>query len=128
MGGFTVESVTSGERFECSDIYGFKKIFWLLCINCVIIYGCVFPFNNIAGDFFQEKWDYSESEANLYLGVPFTISAIASPFLGGIVDKIGQRSWLFLFASICLTLSHAMMGFTKIVPLPWLIVLGSAYS
>jgi len=126
--GYEVEQVTSGEIFECSDILKFKKIFWLLTASCLVVYGCVIPFNNIAGDFFQDKFDYTETEANALLGIPFAISAAASPFLGGLVDIFGKRGWLFLFASVCLGFAHLMMGLTRIFPVPWLVILGSAYS
>jgi len=126
--GYEVETVTSGEMFEFSDILKFKKIFWILTLSCLVVYGCVIPFNNIAGDFFQDKWDYTETEANALLGIPFAISAVASPFLGGLVDIFGKRAWLFLFASTCLGFAHLMMGLTTIFPVPWLVILGSAYS
>ncbi|KAJ3224528.1 hypothetical protein HK099_008327 [Clydaea vesicula] len=32
------------------------KEFWLICLICVVLYGTVVPFNNIASDFLMSKW------------------------------------------------------------------------
>lgn len=39
-----------------SDIIMFPWEFWLVCLICVLLYGTVVPFNNIASDFLMSKW------------------------------------------------------------------------
>lgn len=55
------ESSTEG-KVEPSfwDVFRLPKVFWILCILCFVIYGCVLPFNNIASSFLLER-DYFQS-------------------------------------------------------------------
>jgi len=48
---------------RCRDIKTFKLAFWLLTVNCLFVYMAVFPFNNIANNFFQENYHFSKSTA-----------------------------------------------------------------
>ena len=38
------------------DLFLLPKTFWLICLICVLLYGTVVPFNNIASDFLMSKW------------------------------------------------------------------------
>ncbi len=40
-----------------SDVFKFKQIFWVMALICVVVYGCVLPFNNIASALLLER-DY----------------------------------------------------------------------
>jgi MFS family permease len=42
---------------EFNDVFKFQHIFWVLTIICVIVYGCVIPFNNIESALLLER-DY----------------------------------------------------------------------
>jgi hypothetical protein len=42
--------------------------------------------------------------------IPYTISALASPFLGYAVDRYGGRGWLALIAPILLMGVHLLFG------------------
>jgi len=112
---------TESEEVHLSDIKNFNSAFWLICIGCVVVYGCVLPFNNIASGFLSHKFypglidvpkqlnSYQKdavSYANTWMMVPFIISAVLSPFLGGVVDRIGQRSNLMLASAATLTAVH----------------------
>jgi MFS family permease len=50
--------------------------------------------------------------------VPFIISACLSPFLGGVVDRVGQRANLMLISSIVLTAVHLFFAFGPSVTCP----------
>jgi MFS family permease len=39
------------------DVFTLKHIFWVLVVSCVVVYGCVLPFNNISSSLLQER-DY----------------------------------------------------------------------
>lgn len=39
-----------------ASIRKFPPSFWLICLICVLLYGTVVPFNNIASDFLMSKW------------------------------------------------------------------------
>jgi len=46
------------------------------------------------------------------------ISAVLSPFLGGVVDRIGKRSILMFFSAVTLTLVHSFFAFGPSVKCP----------
>lgn len=39
------------------DAFSLKHIFWILVVSCVVVYGCVLPFNNISSSLLLER-DY----------------------------------------------------------------------
>jgi len=38
------KEVTEEEKFRLSDIKDFKLVYWIITINCVMMYGGIFPF------------------------------------------------------------------------------------
>jgi len=40
------------ERVKLSDVKYFDRLYWLITINCCVVYICVLTFNNIASGFF----------------------------------------------------------------------------
>ena len=61
-GQSTAVSTNSGSsidepRFKCSDIARFGILFWLLCLCCLVVYGCIVPFNNVVSGILLER-DY----------------------------------------------------------------------
>lgn len=58
----------------------------------------------------------------------YSISAIASPILGYIVDRTGKNvSWVFI--SICVTIfAHGLLAFTYLNPYVCMVLMGLAYS
>ena len=43
------------EAVQLSDVRYFNKMLWLLTTSCVVVYGCVLPFNNTASSFLLER-------------------------------------------------------------------------
>ncbi|KAL7503420.1 hypothetical protein ACHAWX_000583 [Stephanocyclus meneghinianus] len=43
------------ESVHISEIRKFGQLFWLLSISCVVVYGCVLPFNNVASGILLER-------------------------------------------------------------------------
>lgn len=43
------------EAVHISDIKKFQPLFWLLSLSCVVVYGCVLPFNNVASGILLER-------------------------------------------------------------------------
>lgn len=41
---------------RCTDIKYFDSRFWFLAANCLFVYICVFPFNNVASIMLQERF------------------------------------------------------------------------
>ncbi|KAF1328423.1 Major facilitator superfamily, partial [Globisporangium splendens] len=213
-----VKSTAVTQSISFGDIRHFRPAFWLLALSCVVVYGCVIPFNNVASsllmerDFFKEppsacvrcgegaysddficptiapecppvppySWPLPKLSANctikdpvdqwnctttpplideskincdddawkhgpltkIYcakkaeaaekaatpMSIPYIISAVISPFLGFMVDRIGLRAVLALVAPISLTLVHAMLGLTNVSLYIPLVLQGISYS
>lgn len=60
------------------------------------------------------------------MSIPFIISAILFPVAGCVVDKLGNRITLLLFAGFMLFMTH--IGFLIVNPLVPLITLGLSYT
>ncbi|OQR97464.1 Major Facilitator Superfamily (MFS) [Achlya hypogyna] len=50
-----VPAVKDAQGFSLRDIQQFKPLFWLLAIACMVVYGCVIPFNNVASSLLMER-------------------------------------------------------------------------
>ncbi|KAL3671796.1 hypothetical protein V7S43_003705 [Phytophthora oleae] len=212
------EGVVAAESIHFSDVKHFRPAFWLLALSCLVVYGCVIPFNSVASsllmerDFFKEppepcrrcgegfysfeidcreivpgcpsappygwplpllsanctikepldQWNCSTSpplilgdkincddeawqfgpltsiycatktdaaqKAATPMSIPYIISAVISPFLGFVVDRIGLRAFLALVAPLALTAVHVMLGLTLVSLYVPLVLQGLAYS
>ena len=116
------------EPLNCAQVVKFPAIYWLLAASCVIVYAAVLPFNNVAGGVMQEGYHRSLLEADHLLAVPFTVSAVSSPFLGGLVDKFGRRAVLLTMSAALLTAAHVFLASHYFPPLVSLLMLGVSYS
>lgn len=54
------------ETVQVSDIRKFSRLFWLLSLSCVVVYGCVLPFNNVASGILLER-DFFSASPNCHL-------------------------------------------------------------
>eukprot|EP00742_Colponemidia_sp_Colp-10_P008520 GILJ01009232.1.p1 GENE.GILJ01009232.1~~GILJ01009232.1.p1 ORF type:complete len:436 (-),score=60.05 GILJ01009232.1:46-1353(-) len=123
---------STSEEVNLSVIRHFSKLFWLLTVVTVILYCSILPFNNIASSFLIEKWYHTmpkldaESKAGAVMGIPFIISAVASPFLGVFIDRYGGRAILIWCAAVLVFFVHLMLIFLS--PVLPLVCLGVSYS
>jgi nitrate/nitrite transporter NarK len=116
------------EVVSLSDVRHFQLSFWLIAVSCVVVYGAVLPFNNVAADLLQDKFGYSVATADRYASIPFFISACTSPFLGGIVDRWGKRAILLTVSAACLSFAHILLAFFTINPALALSIIGLSYA
>lgn len=116
------------EVVSLKDVKDFKLIFWLVAVICIAYYVAIFPFIALGKVFFERKYEYEPSNANTVNSLVYSISAIASPVLGYLVDRTGKNvSWVFI--SICATiLAHGLLAFTYVNPYVCMIIMGLAYS
>jgi nitrate/nitrite transporter NarK len=54
----------------------------------------------------QDRFGFSEATAGQLFGIPYTISACASPFLGFMIDRVGKRVLLVILANLILLVAH----------------------
>ena len=95
------------------------------CLSCLV---AVLPFNGVASSVMQQRFGQSLSQANALMSIPFIISAVSSPFLGGLVDRVGQRATLLLVSCFLLGGAHALLGWTLVHPTLALVMIGVGYS
>ncbi|EJK63147.1 hypothetical protein THAOC_16212, partial [Thalassiosira oceanica] len=67
------EKSQSGVRV--SDVRRFGPLFWLLTLSCVVVYGCVLPFNNVASGVLLERDYFTASPGGCALEWPGECSA-----------------------------------------------------
>jgi len=67
------EKSQSGVRV--SDVRRFGPLFWLLTLSCVVVYGCVLPFNNVASGVLLERDYFTASPGGCTLEWPGECSA-----------------------------------------------------
>ena len=193
------EPFDSNPLKSCADVKQFSASFWLLALCCMVVYGCVIPFNNVASDLLQERdyfkyqtndncalvdpsqcqssvnppnsdcqtsdiwrpplpdfidvsdvsctddaWDVSTGpqcahdycndekkgvkQANYLLSIPYFLSAILAPMLGGVIDVKGGRAFVCLASGLLLVVVHALLGYSSVTPYVPLVGQGVAYS
>jgi MFS family permease len=52
------------------DIAKFGSLFWLLSLSCLVVYGCVLPFNNVASGILLERNYFRDPPADCVLAFP----------------------------------------------------------
>ncbi|CAK8998362.1 Major facilitator superfamily domain-containing protein 1 [Durusdinium trenchii] len=127
-----------------SMVAAWPPSFWMLMLSCMLVYGTILPFNNVASAFLIERecggacctdggvdcqahLD-AEKAASLRMGIPFAISAVGVPILGFLVDRYGQRASLALVAAVCLVVVHSLLAATSMGPVFPLVLQGLGYS
>lgn len=120
--------IQSEEQISIKDAVTFKSEFWMLTIICVTFYVTIFPFIALGSKFFQEKWGETEKVANLITSMIYIISAVTSPLIGHIVDKVGRNLAFLLGSSVLVMFSHLTLGLTYINMWIPMVVMGIGYS
>jgi MFS family permease len=106
--------LSESDKFRWSDIKTFNKSFWAICVSCVLVYMAIFPFIQVASDMLQKRFGFTETEAGGLFGIPYTISAATSPFLGIMIDRFGRRGLLIIMSTVILLIAHSInMFFTN---------------
>lgn len=123
----------SSEKFKFSEMKDFGLIFWLICINCFVIYIDVSCFNNIASNYFQERFNYNSIEAGSIISITYIVAALLCPFFGSVVDKFGRRAHFVIFSAVDVTLVHVAFLLTPeshrpVYPIFYMVFLGLGYS
>ena len=55
------------QEIEFKEVFSFSLGFWLLVISCLVVYGCVLPFNNIASSLLLERDYFMEPDSDCVL-------------------------------------------------------------
>ncbi|HTQ53988.1 MAG TPA: MFS transporter [Bryobacteraceae bacterium] len=137
----------SGDKITWSDVGKFRASYWFAVGICVTFYSAIFPFTDLATDFFHDKWGLplASGEGLSFLGGVFynfthmfttaqgvtsiiiAASMVLAPFAGNFVDRVGHRARLMVLGSLLMIPAHLMLGLTHISPVLSMIVLGAAF-
>ncbi|XP_043467173.1 major facilitator superfamily domain-containing protein 1-like [Leptopilina heterotoma] len=111
-----------------TDVKDFKAVFWFVAFICIAYYVAIFPFIALGKVFFIRKYDLDPSSANTVCSMLYSVSAVASPAFGLVVDKTGKNV-LWVFLSIIGTIvAHGLLAFTFVSPYICMVTLGLSYS
>lgn len=121
-------SAQSDDNISIRDATNFKSEFWMLNLICVTFYLTIFPFIAIGSKFFQTKWGFDPTTADAADSIVYVISAVISPLIGMLVDKVGRNLVFLLVASLLVMVSHMLLALTFINLWIPMILLGLGYS
>jgi MFS family permease len=62
----------------------------------------------------QLNFGFSETEAGGLFGIPYTISAATSPFLGILIDRVGRRGLMIIMSTVVLLVAHVTNMFLPV--------------
>jgi MFS family permease len=139
----------SGDEIQWNQLrrWGFSPSFWYVTLLCVTFYSAIFPFTDLATDFFHDKWGLKEAsgtglsfvQAVFYnithmfttaqgtTSIIITASMLFAPAAGRLVDRVGRRATLMILGSVLMIPAHLAMGWTSFPPAFSMIVLGAAF-
>lgn len=127
------QTLDPSERVKLTDVKYFNLLYWLITTNCAVVYICVLSFNNVASQFFQKRFGFSSTTAGMIIAITYLISALFSPFLGRIIDKIGKRCYFMILSAGLMFIAHMVYVFLPDCDecpdgIPILILLGIGYA
>lgn len=67
-------------------------------------------------DFFEQRFNLPGQEANTVNSMIYIVSAIASPFFGILIDKVGKNLMWVVYSIILTAVAHSILIFTYLNP------------
>ena len=105
--------VADTEKIQLSDLKNLRLLYWLLLINCLLIYGSFFGFTNNANDLLHQTFGFTNKVAGNLITIVYVTSAVVTPVMGLLTDKLGKRSLSMLLSTLLLIAAHSIMAFSK---------------
>ena len=120
-------------KCKLDDLKDFAVPFWLIAASSLIYYSSLLPFINAAvhGVLLERKYLYTNQNSDLLKTLVFAVSALASPFLGLLIDYVGfHLSWFIgaIFTTLLCHITLAFSGEEYVSPIFSLVFLGIAVS
>lgn len=120
-------SVRAG-KVALKGMLTFSPSYWLVLLLSVAFYVGIFPFQTFAQKFFIETHHLTLQHASVLVGIPTTISLLASPLFGLAVDKIGRRSRFLILGLALLAPVYLLMGYGHLNLLIPVTLMGMAFA
>lgn len=103
-----VSNTLQVDKIQCKDVKTFNLSFWLISINCMLMYMGIFCFNNISNEFFRFRYGFSQDEAARLTSGTFLTAAFLTPVFGIFCDKYGKRASLCCASGGILVICHTL--------------------
>lgn len=120
--------VQNSEIVKITDVKDFKLTFWLVTLVCVTYYVAIFPFITVGQEFFKDRFNMNDENADRISSLIYLISGVGSPLTGLLIDKTGLNVFWILVSVVLTVISHVLLGFTYVNPFVGVSLLGIAYS
>ncbi|KRT85788.1 membrane transporter [Oryctes borbonicus] len=105
-----------GEVARLSDVKDFPAILWLISIICVAYYATIFPFIAEGKDFLEQRFGLTPQQASMANSMIYIVSAVASPFFGILIDKVGKNLTWVIVSILITAVAHSLLVFTYLNP------------
>ena len=112
-GDVAVETVAANSSLRLLDVILLPKQVVLISVISMLLYGALWPFLNVAVNFFEVKYNTHEDSAGGYVAIYQAASAIGSPLLGFFVDRTGRFTHWFVVSGLGLALVHVLFLVTN---------------
>lgn len=76
----------------------------------------------------MQKYGFDPADANFINSIVYSISAIASPLFGWVIDKSGRNVFWILISVLSTIIAHSFLAFTYVNPYVGMVTMGLAYS
>lgn len=120
------------EEFKCSDLKEMKASYWCTVSCSFGFYVTVINAIVVASSMLQDRFGYTEDETGFYYTLPYLVTSVSSPFIGGFVDYTGIRMPTILTGASLLFTAHMTLLLVPDCVKCWyskfpFIILGLAY-
>lgn len=119
-----------GEKptFGFIDIVKLPLTMWLIGLSCFAVYSAIFPFIDIGENFFEVKYNISETAAGEAITVHQFTSAVLAPILGGVIDVTGGFTWWMISSAFAFVGVHTLFIVAHLPPKLMMFLFGTSYS
>jgi MFS family permease len=111
---YRLSDQASTEKLVLRDLYQFDRSYWYIVALCVAFYSAIFPFRAFAIKYFIEAHGATREFAGFVNSLLPLSAMIATPLFGLLVDRVGRRALLMMYASVAPIPAFLMMGYTDV--------------
>lgn len=117
------------EPVRLSDCLSFPLTVWLIMLITITFYAAVFVFLQNGVQFIHQRYDVSEKRSSFMMSLPYTVSALACPVFGFLVDKTGRAIlWILLSTSSLWAIQTSFALWNEFDPTVGVVGMGMCYS
>ena len=111
------ERIKHRRHVRFSSFKKFSPIFWIICVMSMIEKMTITPFIQNSSEMFQMKFNLEIQETGTIIAIPFIVYIFLAPFLGIMMDKIGNRGYILIVGFLSLFFCQLIfLNFEKCPP------------